>query len=100
MASDAPALGAIQRRLHPRDERVDLALIRLAAARRRHQAPAKLAHGGLPDLRLLVNVVKRQRVERHASGSRLLVVAADAVGVEGPSRLVHTAARARGRLTI
>ena len=40
------------------DERVDLALIRLAASGRRHQPAAQLAHGLFPDVGVLVNRVQ------------------------------------------
>ena len=68
--------------LHPRDERVDLFLIRLAASRRRHLPSAQFAEGFLPDVGVFVNGVQRKRIERDASGLGLRVVAPDAVGVE------------------
>ena len=81
--------GAIELRLHPRHERVDLALIRLAASGRRHQPAAQLAHGGFPDVGVLLNrIVQGQGVERHASGMDRRAVAPDAVRVERLARLL------------
>ncbi len=67
---------------HPGHERVDLALFRLAASRRRHQPAAQLAHGGFPDVGVLANGVEAQRVERHASGTDPRVMAPGAVRLE------------------
>ena len=88
-AGDAATRGAIELRLHPRHERVDLALIRLAASGRRHQPATQLAHGGFPDVGVILNRVQGQGVERHTSGMDRRAVAPGAVGVERLARLLR-----------
>ncbi len=98
VAGDRPARGRrVELCFHPADEGVDLALLGLLAAGRRHQPAAKFPDRGLPHLGLLVDGVDRDRVEGDAAGLGARVVAADAVGVERLARLLGAAvSRRRG----
>ena len=68
----------VERRFHPRDERVDLFLIRLPAPRRRHLPSAQLAQRLFPRLGVLANARRRDALEADSGRLCTIVVARDA----------------------
>jgi hypothetical protein len=75
----ATTFPAVEFRLQPRDERVDFALIGLAASGRRHQAPAQLAHRLFEHVGALADGFRREAVVADARGLQTIVMAAGAV---------------------
>ena len=64
------------------DEAVHAGLIGTPRAGRRHQSPAQLADGFLPELLVAREPVEIERIEHHPGGLAALVMAADAVLIE------------------
>ncbi len=89
---------AVDRALEPRDERVDARLLGLRPARRRHQAAAQLAHGGLEHLGLQRHGIGPQPFEHDAARGVGRVVALDAVGLDERPLLLAAVAEDAGAM--
>src|SRR5262249_18743356 len=77
------AFGMVERRLEPCNERVDCRAVRLLRARRRHDATAKLAYGLFDQVGMLADTRCRNAFETDAAGFCAIIVAPDAVLLDG-----------------
>src|SRR5439155_25292537 len=73
----------VERALEPANQRVDLLLGGLGQAGRRHLAPAQLAHSLLEDLGVFAHGLGAKLVQQEVTGANVLVVATEAVGLNG-----------------
>src|SRR5215510_16066084 len=72
--------------LEPANQRVDFLLRGLEEAGRRHLAPAQFAHSFLEDLGVLGYGLGAKLVQKEVTGANVLVVANEAVGLNGGPR--------------
>ena len=73
----------VERALEPANQRVDLLLRGLGRAGRRHLAPAQFAHRFLEDLGVFGYRLGAELVQEEVAGLNVLVVATEAVGLNG-----------------
>jgi len=88
---------AIEGCFEMRDHRVVRRFVRPRASGRRHHAPAQFAHDFFPRFGVVARPFRMKRRERQAGSLYGVVVAADAVAVEGRLRR-HGGTRRTGRL--
>ncbi len=73
----------VERALEPANQRIDFLLRGLQHAGRRHLAPAQFAHDFLEDLGVLGHGLGAKLVQKEITGGNALVVAAEAVELNG-----------------
>ena len=89
---------SVDRALEPRDQRVDVLLIGLRPARRRHQASAQLTNGHLEDLGMRGYGLGAEALEHRSARGFGRVVALDAVGLDQRPLLLGAVAEEAGAM--